>query len=138
MTNGSAPSVDALVGLDLWAASNAAGTLTLQFGGRRKLPAKRDPGREVGDFALHVQCKHDATEHGTSLPLSQLLQRHGAMKVKSVFASAPGTFVLEFEGDVRLSVLGDPDAAADEQWRLFVPGGSSAHLVFAAGSLREE
>jgi hypothetical protein len=50
--------------------------------------------------------------------------------------------VAEVREDLRelmLRISGDPNAPSDtEQWRLFVPGGDSAHLVFAGGSLQEE
>jgi hypothetical protein len=48
--------VDRLVGLSLWACGRAGDLQWFQFGGRRLVDAYGDGTKEVGEFALHVQC----------------------------------------------------------------------------------
>lgn len=45
-----------LVGRPLWACGRAADMATFAFGQRRKVPDRHGGEREVGDYALHVQC----------------------------------------------------------------------------------
>lgn len=45
-----------LVGIPLWDAGRAADLLWLAFGQRQTIPDFRGKPREVGEFALHVQC----------------------------------------------------------------------------------
>ncbi|HWF38600.1 MAG TPA: hypothetical protein VG322_08780, partial [Candidatus Acidoferrales bacterium] len=47
----------ALVGKPLWQCRRAADMAMFQFGRRRKIQNVRGEWREVGDIALHVQCR---------------------------------------------------------------------------------
>jgi hypothetical protein len=48
--------LDVLIGKPLWAATRAADLASLQFGQRRTIQDMRGNSREVGEYALHVQC----------------------------------------------------------------------------------
>ena len=141
MSNAPAPS--SLVGLELWAVTFALDLMSIQFGQRRRVPAKRDPEREVGEFALHVECPHETLDNGAPADLRQVVARRGPMTVKSVREEPLGSLELELEGGVRLRIMGNTNCPEDEeddgdQWRLFVPGGDSPHLVFIGGRYRIE
>ena len=45
-----------LIGQPLWSSGRAADLEWFQFGGRRTVKDSRGEEREVGDYALHVQC----------------------------------------------------------------------------------
>jgi len=45
-----------LVGKPLWKCTRAADLASFQFGARNKVPGFRNTTKEVGEFALHVQC----------------------------------------------------------------------------------
>ena len=45
-----------LIGKALWACGRAADMATFAFGQRKKIPDRRGGLREVGEYALHVQC----------------------------------------------------------------------------------
>jgi hypothetical protein len=45
-----------LVGKPLWRCLRAADMAMFDFGNRKKVPGLRGEWKEVGDFALHVQC----------------------------------------------------------------------------------
>lgn len=45
-----------LLGLPLWGASRAADLESFQFGDRRTVSSRRGGTKEVGEYALHVQC----------------------------------------------------------------------------------
>lgn len=45
-----------LVGKSLWACGRAADMATFAFGQRRRAPDRHGGEREVGEYALHVQC----------------------------------------------------------------------------------
>jgi hypothetical protein len=48
--------LDALVGKQLWSSGRAADLEWFQFGGRRMVKGFRGEAKEVGEYALHVQC----------------------------------------------------------------------------------
>jgi hypothetical protein len=130
-----------LVGLDLWDVTFALDMMMIQFGKKRKVPTKRDPEREVGEYALHVECPHETLENGAPADLRLLLASRGPMKVQSVREEPLGSLELVLDGGVLLRVIGDPHAPDDadndgEQWRLLIVGGD--HLVFTGGRYRIE
>src|ERR1700743_2393557 len=45
-----------LVGLPLWAIGRAADLAWFEFGNRRTIKSRNGVEKEVGDYALHVQC----------------------------------------------------------------------------------
>lgn len=48
--------VNVLIGKPMWKSTRAADMASFQFGGRRTVQTFRGDTKEVGDFALHVQC----------------------------------------------------------------------------------
>lgn len=48
--------VRVLVGMPLWSLGRAADLAWFQFGGRRIVRGRQSKEKEVGDYALHVQC----------------------------------------------------------------------------------
>lgn len=48
--------VGALVGMPLWSLGRAADLAWFEFGSRRTVKGWKDKKKEVGDYALHVQC----------------------------------------------------------------------------------
>ena len=122
----------------LWGATRAAETLCLQFGKRRRLKSKRGVVREVGDYALHVQCPCEMLSADVIFPdVPEFIESRGPLTVVRVDNTENGDFFLRFDGNASLRI--HPDfASSDEQWRLFKPGRDSAHLIFAGGQLRRE
>jgi len=53
-----------LVGLPLWGIGRAADLVWLQFGDRRAVKSWRGTDKEVGDYALHLQCAWRITLKG--------------------------------------------------------------------------
>src|SRR5262245_54759416 len=49
-------SLSVLRGLPFWGCGRAADLQWLQFGGRHTVPRRPEGTKEVGDFALHIQC----------------------------------------------------------------------------------
>jgi hypothetical protein len=45
-----------LIGKSMWKCTRAADLASFQFGSRSKVPGFRNTIKEVGEFALHVQC----------------------------------------------------------------------------------
>jgi hypothetical protein len=131
------PLIHALRGEVLWRVSFAAETISLQFGNRRPLPTKRDPLREVGEFALHVQCQSVVRlADGTLIEPREILADHGSLKVTGVVQHQDGKLVLELDG---ITFTITPDRSDPrEQWRLFKPGQPTPHVVFENGRLSIE
>jgi len=45
-----------LIGKPLWECNRAGDMAMFQFGARRMMPSPRGVMREVGEYALHLQC----------------------------------------------------------------------------------
>lgn len=138
-----APQPGMLTGLQLWSVTRSLDLISVQFGAKRKVPTKRDPEREVGEYALHAECRHEADDNGRAVDLRELVEIRGPLKVLAVRELPIGTLTLELDGGIVFRVIGDPSAPDDddndgEQWRLFTPGGNLPHLVFVGGRHREE
>src|SRR5271165_5636249 len=56
MRNEIQKAVSALVGAPLWSLGRAADLAWFEFGSRRTVKDRKGKGKEVGDYALHVQC----------------------------------------------------------------------------------
>ena len=54
---GSGPTVSALIGKALWGWARATNMLMFQFGNRRTISGTRGKETQVGELALHVQCR---------------------------------------------------------------------------------
>jgi hypothetical protein len=53
-----------LIGMPLWQCTRAADMACFQFGQRRKVEGRNGREKEVGDWALHVQCVWRITQGG--------------------------------------------------------------------------
>jgi hypothetical protein len=61
-----------LRGLPLWSAGRAADMLWLSFGARRPAPTDRRPDREVGEWAVHLECPwRISAPDGVKLPATK-------------------------------------------------------------------
>jgi hypothetical protein len=56
MTNQIEQALGVLVGLPFWAVGRAVDLAWFEFGSRRTVKGFKDVEKEVGDYALHVQC----------------------------------------------------------------------------------
>jgi hypothetical protein len=124
-----------LKGQPLWAVGRAGSLEWFQFGPRRVVPTLRGGTKEVGQFALHLDCPWRLTG-----PRGELLPDHQSepevlagltspsLLVCGVRAEESGGFDLEFVGGRRLRA--EPDEMDRlEYWRLFQPGSGEPHFV---------
>jgi hypothetical protein len=127
-----------LVGEDLWGAEFAAQMLMLQFGSRRSIPSRKGGGRDVGEYALHIQCIWKASAAGAPISdMKDYLAQRGPLRVSSITYRYDGGLAIEFSGPASLLVEPSPDSLG-EQWRLLKPGTSVSHLVYEGGHLTYE
>jgi hypothetical protein len=129
-----------VIGLPLWGIGRAASLLWLQFGERRTVPAWGGGTKEVGSFALHIDCpwswKRDdqvIADEGAALEgLKKLVSP--PIVCRMVTAQASGSFELRFDNGTKFVVCveEDSDPNADEYWRLLEPALDTAHFVVGA------
>jgi hypothetical protein len=137
-----------LIGKPLWSCGRAADLLWLQFGSRHTLPTARGTTRDVGDYALHVQCAwriscgHGLVTASEREPsdvidkqLSVFVGRYCPAVVEAIAANEGGGFSLSLEGRCRFEVF--PDGQPEEQWRLLQPGAQASHLGLVGSDLVE-
>jgi hypothetical protein len=130
-----------LVGKLLWSCGNAAGLEWFSFGERRTVSGLRGE-KEVGEYALHVQCAWRIISDECILvggsdvhrPLGND-SRCPNLVVQGVEAYEAGHFVILLEKNSALEVFPD-DSSEDEHWRLFKPYSDDPHLVFKGGGLQ--
>jgi hypothetical protein len=157
-----------LLGLPLWASNRACDLQSFQFGARCVLPDRRGENREVGEFALHIQCAWRIRSSSGIIVGSrdQYYPRMDAETTESFNWDIPGNnlcdervdaFVLNHcplivkticsdnAGGFTLSLDGGfylevfpDDSLQGEYWRFFVPGSDQPHAVMAANILRED
>jgi hypothetical protein len=80
---------------------------------------------ETLEHAMMVEFFGVEATNGTEIRLD-----HGP-RVIDVRDTGPGSFVIGFEGDLRLEVFAV--TSRTEAWRFFEPGGDGDHLVFENG-----
>jgi len=128
-----------LVGMRVWDAARAVDLDMFQLGERRLVTSKFGPRkgetREVGTYALHVQCAwRICGAHGIVVSEAEPIERIAAWLepqtcvVERVTGDAAGGFSLALAGGFSLDVI--PDRRRDEQWRLVHVSG---HVVFVDG-----
>jgi hypothetical protein len=123
-----------LVGLPLWAVGRAGSLEWFQFGGPRTVPTLRGGTKEVGEFALHLDCPWRLVGPN-GLAGSDESQRESLAVIgqpplvcESASAVGNGGAAIRFAGGWLLNVYaGDPEAL--EFWRLFRPGADKSHFV---------
>ena len=91
--------------------------------------------KEVGEFALHLQCPWQLLDAAGSLVASYDSTAEELAAVPSlplfccgVVVAASGRFILDFCTGETLIVEGD-DPDCEEYWRLFRPGSNEPHFV---------
>lgn len=136
--------LNSLVGLQCWAIGRAASLVWLQFGDRRVVAAHKGGHKEVGAFALHIDCPWSwrrnntliANQHADLAQLKKLVSK--PIFCQSVHARNNGSFELEFANGATLTVAveADADQNADEYWRLFEPSLNTAHFVVGSKGFR--
>ena len=127
-------SLSVLIGQPFWDLGTA-GLQWFAFGARRVVPSHRSGGssREVGDFALHVQCPWRIALPGQMLAGSgdsstDHLRALLPLVVRDVDADDLGGIAILLERDIRIDVF--PDSAAEcELWRFFKPYTEEDHLL---------
>ncbi len=124
-----------IVGLRIWGIGRAASLLWLQIGDHQLLISAKGASRELGTYALHIDCPWSWMKGGTVVADqdSDLAELSALVPVtcRGVVARESGSFELIFDDDAKLvvSVEADPDKQADEYWRFFQPAEDEAHFV---------
>ena len=137
-----------IVGLPLWDCGRAADLLWLHFGNRRVATTRGGTIREVGDYALHIQCAWRIICRRRVVSASDLepseridaellafVREHCPAIVERVEGDDHGGLLISLAGGCLLEV--SPYDDSDEQWRLLQPGTSAPHLVLDGTELRE-
>jgi hypothetical protein len=126
-----------LVGMSLWAIGRAASLVWFQFGERHTAKDYRGATKEVGTYALHIDCQW-SWRKGSEVVAdnnSDLSELEGLVSTpltcNGISASDNGSFELRFDNRTRLVISVEPDADtdADEYWRLFEPELDAPHFV---------
>jgi hypothetical protein len=132
-----------LLELPLWAVGRAGSLEWFQFGAPRTVPTFRGGSKEVGEYALHLDCPWRLVGPtglvvATDQSEPELLAQVGSppMVCATVSGSDDGGVRLQFAGGWLLVVdPGDPDHL--EYWRLFLPGTDEPHVVVGAAGVEE-
>jgi len=142
-----------LVGLKVCGVNRAADMLTVQFGRRIKVRNYRGEWREVGEWALHVQCDWKLSFAGAGNSLvsrsdfsgtdeaiiqaahkaGDILISGGPTVVQGVSGDAAGGLLIELSRNLELVVISD-NLPGNEDWRFFSHG-SDDHLVIECGKV---
>jgi|SRR6185503_15085423 hypothetical protein len=128
-----------LVGQPLWAVGRAASLTWFQFGDRRLVSTRQGDTKEVGSYALHLQCPWSwsrswgeviADNFSSHEELSGLLI--APVTCDGIEARDDGAFQMTFADHTVLVVVPtrvmQPDEY-DEYWRFFVPYAATPHFV---------
>jgi len=127
-----------IVGEPFWAVGRAAALLWIQIGERQSVAAWGGGTKEVGKYALHIDCswhwKQGAiaiADQNSSLDmLSNRLQ--SPIFCRNITVTSKGVLKITFNDDSILTVIADardPDDEDKELWRFFQPGEDTPHLV---------
>jgi hypothetical protein len=130
-----------LIGLPLWAAGHAADMLWVQFGAKIPAPLMRDPKREAGEYALHVQCPWrvsgltgvvagSSDDAAADHQLATWLDAHRTdpVRVIAIAADRCGGFIATLTHHFAFEVFPE-ESSEREQWRLLQPGKDVPHFV---------
>lgn len=149
-----------LIGKALWSSGSAA-LQWFQFGERRTVTGFRGDVKEVGEYALHVQCawritRNDRVVVGSSDPREESEQDNGdpqrklsrmddrvqqlfedetrQFAVEGIEIGEAGAFSIKLADGYVLDVM--PDDSSDcEHWRFFKPYVEGPHFVVTGAGL---
>lgn len=132
-------------GLKIWAAGHAANMLWLQIGNRHFVPAWGGGTKEVGTYALHIDCPWSLSGNETLLvnheSETQQLNELFSLPVicQHIVVLNNGSFEIHFDNQTifSVSVEADPDPSAEEFWRLLQPSSNEKHFVVGSEGIVE-
>jgi hypothetical protein len=154
-----------LQGLPLWASNRACDLQSFQFGAQCVLPDRRGGTREVGEFALHIQCAWRISSSNGIIVGSndRYYPRTDAETVESFEWDILGNnlcdervdaFIIDHCPLIVKSICSNnfggftlsfeekfylevfpDDSRQDEYWRLFMPDSDQPHTVMSANML---
>lgn len=126
-----------VLGLPLWGIGRAGSLLWLQIGARQVVATRNGGSKEVGTFALHIDCPWSWTRNhkvianqGSDLDsLTKLVSV--SVICQNIRARDNGSFELDFDNNTKLvvSVEVDADQHRSEYWRYFEPNVDAPHFV---------
>ncbi len=141
-----------LVGLNVSGIGHAADMLTLQFGALKQVTNLRGKVKQVGEWALHIQCKwrlehagevvltqndlagSDTDAHNATARLEERLVRHEPTSVQEILAGEFGNVSIVMSRGLTLHIVAN-GTADEEDWRFFAPGADVPHLVIEGGRI---
>lgn len=135
-----------IVGESVWAVGRAASMLWIQIGKRHTMAAWGGGTKEVGTFALHIDCPWTWRQGNVVIAnqdsdLNTLTTRLMTPLVcQSTAATDNGSFEIRFSDHSVLIVTveaGSEGNEPEENWRLFSPGTDSPHFVVGSNGIRE-
>ena len=124
-------------GHPVWAVGRASRMLWIQIGDRHTVPAWGGGTKEVGTFALHIDCPWSWMQ-GEELIADQDsgLERLNELLLmpvicQGIFADDDGSFELKFRNGTALivSIEANVEGAETEFWRFFQPSTDTPHFV---------
>ncbi|MCP1117267.1 hypothetical protein JOE11_002135 [Robbsia andropogonis] len=140
-----------LLGMGISAIHCAAGMLTLQFGQLKQITSYRGTVKQIGEWALHVQCMWQVEQSGNILVNQEGLHTdedtHRTMGIlNGLFIDSVRAIVERVQtedfGRIKISltdgltlVVTPNSDGQDEDWRFFAPGKEEAHFVIEAGKI---
>jgi hypothetical protein len=130
-------------GLQIWAVGHAANMLWLQIGDRYVVPAWRGGTKEVGTYALHIDCPWTWARNGTTLANQETETQRLNVRItlpvfcQRVVVKDSGSFEIHLDDQSKFSVIveDDPDQNAVEFWRFFQPSRNERHFVVGSGGI---
>jgi hypothetical protein len=148
-----------LIGLPMWGSARAVDMEMFAFGERRTVADRRGP-KQVGEYALHIQCAWHIARGGRVIVGSNDLRRPAdprsdpddfdpdvpgstrrdrlllelfadvEPRVRSVELRGCGELDIEFEEGLRLALFPERSGEHEECWRLFGTATDDPHYVF--------
>ena len=120
----------------LWAVGRAASLVWFQFGDRHLVTDSRGNTKDVGSYALHLDCPWSwtsssgevvADQDSDHAELAELLPT--PVICEHIEAGDDGSFRMTFADSSTLEAHADPDPETDEYWRFFEPHRQTPHFV---------
>jgi hypothetical protein len=132
-------------GLPIWAAGFAANMLWLEIGGRRVVPAWGGGTKEVGTYALHIDCPWSWSIDGkqianhTSHPEDLSLHLQLPAICLDIYAQDNGSFQIHLDNRAIFAVFVELsfEHDASEFWRLFETSSNADRFVVGATGIVE-